>query len=118
MTEEKKDYIINLRLSRATYDKLKDLAKENRETLSNLVRKTIDDGLDIFNDVSTELFGKEIKPENKILHYYEGIIMDEGKCSKCGKKISRGSKVLIGETKKGSKKYICITCFKQTKSKF
>src|SRR3989344_4274039 len=50
--EESKDYIINLRVSRATYDKVKQKAKENRETVSNLLRKVIDDSAEIVTDFS------------------------------------------------------------------
>ena len=109
---KKKDYIINLRLSRDVYDKLKERAKENSETLSELVRKSIDDGLEILEDVSDELFDGK-KSTDPVESYHKGTIMVDTTCFKCKRKIKKGSDVVIGETKRGKKKYLCTKCSKK-----
>ena len=53
---DKKDYILNIRISRALYDKVTKKAYENRETTSHLLRKIIEDSAEIVGDLSEELF--------------------------------------------------------------
>lgn len=108
---ENKDYIINLRVSRATYNKIKDKAKENGETISNLVRKAIDDGADIISDLSNEIFGKGGKDKfGDVISYHKAEAAKEIDCDRCGKKIPAGAAVTIGETKSGRGYYFCPKC--------
>lgn len=107
--EDNKDYIINIRVSKETYEKLKSKAKENSESLSNLVRKSLDDSWEIFGDLKNEIFGK--KESDNIIHYQKVIIAKDTKCSRCGTPIFKGSEALLGETKTSQKKYFCTSCF-------
>lgn len=106
--ENNKDYILNIRISRKTYEKVKGMAKENRESVSHLVRKVIDDCLEIGNDLSEEIFGK--KKENNIFTYYNGVTAKDMSCSECGDNIKSGKTIIIGETNKGKKYYFCSKC--------
>lgn len=109
MTENKKDYIINLRVSRETYDKIKEKANENRETISNLLRKVIDDSGEIISDVSEEIFGKK-QSFNDIISYHKSILAKDASCSKCKKKILKGKPATIGETRTNKKYIFCLAC--------
>lgn len=108
MTKDNKDYIINIRVSKETYEKIKDRAQENRETVSNLVRKVIDDSSEIISDISNDMFGKN--KIGKMSVYYKGLAADNIACSVCDKKIKKGASVTIGETKTGKKYYFCNKC--------
>ena len=107
--QDNKDYILNIRVSKETYEKLKHKAKENSESLSNLVRKTLDDSWEIFGDLKNEIFG-ETKKE-RVMYYQKVIIGSAEFCGKCGKALVRGDSVLLGETKAGQKKFFCMDCF-------
>jgi len=106
---ENKDYIINLRVSRKTYDKIKSKAKENRETISNLLRKVIDDSSEIISDLSCDVFG-DGKKFNDIISYHKVFLAQDVDCSKCNQKISSGESVTVGETKTNKKYYFCLNC--------
>ena len=108
MTDSKKDYLFNIRLSRQTYDKLKSKAMENRESVSNLARKMLNDGLEILDDISEELFDGKFRKKDEIVYYCEGIILTETSCHECGEKLKTNEKIKIGETKKGKKHYFCL----------
>lgn len=109
MTDDKKDYILNIRISRDTYEKLKTKAKDNRESLSHLVRSVIDDGLEIIDDVSNELFGKSPKKDD-IQYYYDVELAHNTACSRCSKKLKKGAKAFVAETNLGKKRYVCNEC--------
>ncbi len=108
--DDNKEYIINIRVSKDTYKKLKDKAKENSESLSSLVRKTLDDSYEIFSDLKRDIFGDE-KPSSNIVHYQKVIVAKDVKCDRCQAEITKGSQVFLGETKTGIKKYFCGNCF-------
>lgn len=110
MSDDRKDYIINLRVSRDTYEKLKSRATENRETLSNLTRKVIDDGLEIVNDLSDELFGAK-KSSSDIVYTYQVHLEQERKCDECRCVISKGETVTIAELQSGRKRCLCSKCY-------
>jgi hypothetical protein len=108
---ENKDYIINLRVSRATYEKIKQKAKENRESISNLVRKTVDDSIEIISDLSEELLGKEKSAKFKdIVSYHKVKTAQELKCSKCSNDINLGDTATVGETAGAKKYFFCNNC--------
>jgi hypothetical protein len=109
MDKDNKDYILNIRLSRDTYEKVKNLAKKNAESVSHLVRKAIHDGLDIASDISEDIFGKEKKMPN-ITSYHQGIAAQDLICADCGARIKAGEKVTIGENHAGNKYYYCTVC--------
>jgi len=109
MNNENKDYILNIRISKKTYEKVKDLAKENAQSVSHLVRKVINDGLDIASDLSEDIFGKG-KKETNIISYYHGIAGRDIWCAKCGRKIKMGQKIVIGESTFEKKYYFCVNC--------
>jgi|SRR3989344_1204767 len=109
--EESKDYIINLRVSRATYDKVKQKAKENRETVSNLLRKVIDDSAEIVTDFSDELFGRGKKGKFADVETYAKVQMArDTKCAECGGEIGKSETATAGESRSGRKYYFCKEC--------
>jgi len=106
-----KDFIINLRVSRATYDKIKRKARENSETISNLVRKAIEDSSEILADLSEEVFGKASEDKLKdIASYHKVQLAQNMDCARCGKKLMTGEMVVCGETAIGRRYYLCPTC--------
>ena len=107
---ENKEYIINIRVSKDVYEKLKRKARENSQTLSSLVRKTINDSYEVFKDFKREIFNGDNK-NNNILYYQKIITATETTCERCHSKISRGNETYMGETKSGFKKYFCNNCF-------
>jgi len=107
--ENNKDYILNIRISRKTYEKVRTLAKENAESISHLVRKVIDDGLDVASDVSEDIFGKGKKVRN-IVSYYNGTAGQDISCAECGHAIKAGKAITIGESSSGKKYYFCSDC--------
>jgi formamidopyrimidine-DNA glycosylase len=109
--EDPKDYIINIRVSKEVYDKLQTKAKENSESLSGLVRKTINDSMEIFGDITDELFSKNKGGKNDFAHYQRVILAKDTPCDRCHTVIPKGSHVLVGETGSGEKKYFCGACF-------
>ena len=110
-TRENKDYIINLRVSRATYEKIKEKARENRESISNLVRKTVDDSIEIFSDLSHEILGKEKNKKFKdIIGYYKIKTAQDLKCDNCGAVILSGEIATVGETEGVKKYFFCHYC--------
>ncbi len=108
--ETNKDYILNIRVSKETYNKLKTKAKENSESLSTLVRKTLDDSWEIFSDLKSDLFGED-KKTNGVVYYQKVILAKDGICDRCSAAIAKGDHVFLGETKSGAKKYFCNDCF-------
>ena len=109
MDDTNKDYIINLRVSRATYEKIKSKAKENSETISTLIRKTIDDSAEIIGDLSDELFQKRDKFKD-IIGYHRFKTAQELECSQCHGKIPAGETATVGETEKSKKYFFCKVC--------
>src|SRR3989338_5857883 len=103
MTNSNKDYIINLRVSRETYEKIKRKAKENSENISTLIRNAIDDSTEIISDISNDLFPNKDKFKD-IVGYHKFKVAQELECSQCQSKISKGDTATICETAK-SKKY-------------
>ena len=108
---DNKEYVINIRVSKGTYSKLKTKAKENGESLSNLVRKTLDDSWEIFSDLKKDIFGEDEKANDNITHYQKVIVAKNVVCERCNTNIPKGSQVFLGETKNGEKKYFCGNCF-------
>jgi formamidopyrimidine-DNA glycosylase len=109
--EDNKDYIINLRVSRATYDKIKTKAKENRESVSNLVRKAVEDSAEIISDLSGELLGKGKKGNYKdVVSYHKAKTAQELKCDGCGAAIPVAEIATIGETAGAKKYFFCQNC--------
>jgi len=109
MNEDNKDYIINLRVSRETYEKIKEKASENRETISHLLRKVIDDSSEIISDVSQEILGKKSSFDD-IVSYHKSILAKETPCSKCKKTIPKNKTITIGETKSNKRYIFCSAC--------
>ena len=94
MPTDKKDYIFNLRLSRETVDKLRSRAVENGQTASQLARTMIKDGLEVFGDISEDLFGstatkKSEKKKNEVVYYYDAILAHDTECADTGKKLKK-----------------------------
>jgi len=111
MNDENKDYIINLRVSRATYEKIKNKAKENRESISNLVRKTVDDSIEIISDISNELRGKDKNSKFKdVIGYHKIKAAQELECDQCDAKITPGDVATVGETAGAKKYFFCQNC--------
>jgi|GEM_PF-983013 len=113
--DENKDYVLNIRVSRETYNKLRSKARENRESLSSLVRKAVHDGLEIFGDIKKDFFGEKndiFKKNVPDFDYFQSVIAAKNlACQRCSTQIAKGERAFIGETKSGSRKYFCSTCF-------
>lgn len=109
MPDDNKDYVINLRVSRATYDKIKRKAKENQESISNLVRKAIDDSTEIIADLSDDLLGKRSKFKD-IVGYHKSKAAQGLECARCEEKIAPGDAVIVGETEGAKKYFFCENC--------
>ena len=109
METENKDYIINIRVSRETYDKVKQKASENRESISNLVRKVIEDSSEIISDLSRDIFNKGEKFSD-IVSYHKAQLAKDMQCGKCGKDILKGETATVGENSKGKRYYFCSEC--------
>ena len=107
MQDDKKDSILNLRISRELYEKIKKKAQENRETISCAARKIMEDGCDIFSGLSAELFPPSKSDEN--LYSYEAKATSSLICAQCARRIKKGEKIHIIENKRG-KKIICTRC--------
>lgn len=111
MAEDNKNYVINLRVSKATYEKIKQKARENRESISNLVRKAVEDSSEIISDLSEEIFGKG--KDNKfqdVASYHKSKAAKDIKCDKCGAAIAAGAGVTVGETTGAKKYFFCENC--------
>lgn len=109
--EDNKDYIINIRVSKNTLNKLKNKAKENSQSLSDLVRKTLDDSWEIFGDFKEDLFGKNEKSVNGVDYFQKVIVAKDTSCEKCGTAIPKATEAYLGITETGAKKYFCTLCF-------
>lgn len=94
-----KDHILNIRVSKETYEKIKGMAHENSETVSNLVRKVIRDSAEIFDDVFNVNHWSDIKT------YSTEKAACDIVCEKSGKKIKKGGTVIVGETSSGRRHY-------------
>lgn len=109
--KENKDYVINLRVSRATYDKLKKKAAENRDTLSGFVRKAIGDGSEVVRDLSRDVFGDRRKRKlEDIVSYHEADLARDTECAACGKALKKGRKASVGHTASGTAHHFCADC--------
>ena len=100
MTDKNKDYILNIRVSRETYEKVKDMAKENSESVSALIRKVIKDSDEILGDI----FPRKDKWGDIKTYSTEKAARDI-ECEKTGKKIKKGSSVIVGQTSSGKRHY-------------
>ncbi len=109
MTNTNKDYIINLRVSRATYEKIKQKAKENSENISTLIRNAINDSTEIINDISEDMFPDKNKFKD-IIGYHKFKTAQELECSQCHCQIPAGEIATIGETEKTKKYFFCKIC--------
>lgn len=113
MADDNKDFIINLRVSRATYEKIRDRAKANGETVSNLIRTVLSDSGEIIDDLSRDVFGgkgKRAQSFDDVVSYHKAQIARETVCAKCGKKMRAGSAATVGETASARKYYFCPDC--------
>lgn len=111
MDDTTKDYIINLRVSRKTYDKIKDRARKNGETISNLIRSIINDSAEVISDLSSELTGKQAKDKfADIISYSKATLAQSRPCDNCGKDLAKGETVAVGETATRIRYYFCQNC--------
>ncbi len=109
--KENKDYIINLRVSRATYEKVKQKARENKESISSLLRKVMDDSVEVISDISHDLMGKEKGKKFKdIVGYYKLKTAQDIACDQCGSSIVSGETATVGETANAKKYFFCNNC--------
>lgn len=109
--DDSKDYVLNIRVSKDTLNKLKNKAKENSQSLSDLVRKTLDDSREIFGDFKDDLFGKGEKAANGVEYFQKVIVAKTVDCEKCASPIAKATEAYLGVTKTGEKKYFCNSCF-------
>lgn len=111
MEDDNKDYVINLRVSKQTYEKIKNKARQNKDTISSLLRNIIDDSSEIISDLSHDLKGQ--KPVNKfsnVVSYHRGMLAQERTCDNCHAHMVKNEVVTIGETEKDGSYYFCTKC--------
>jgi predicted DNA-binding protein len=100
MANNNKDYILNIRVPKETYEKVKGMARENSESVSALIRKVIKDSEEIIGDIfSPKDHWGDIKT------YSTSKAARDIECEKSGKKIKKGSTVIVGETSSGRRHY-------------
>ena len=103
-----KDFVINLRVSRDTYEKIRRKAKENSQSISNLVRKAIEDSGEIIRDISRDLKGE--KEFEDVVGYHKSQAARDAKCDRCGETIKKGETLVVGETEGARKYFFCTSC--------
>ena len=108
---DKKDYILNIRISRALYDKVTKKAYENRETTSHLLRKIIEDSAEIVGDLSEELFHTDRhKKQKPASYYFDAVLVENDVCEKCERIVKEGESVRVMEMPDGTRAYVCDAC--------
>ena len=106
-----KDYIINIRVSRKTYDKIKDKAAKNSESVSSLMRNIIDDSVEIVSDLSRDIFGRGKGGKFKdVVSYYKASLAQDRACDNCGAEMKKHDTVIVGETSRQKRYYFCEKC--------
>ena len=108
--DDTKDYIINLRVSRKTYEKIKQKARKNGGSVSELVRSIINDSAEIISDLSRDFQGGKRRKFDDIMSYHRGTLAQPRACDGCGAEMKRDQVVTIGETASGSSYYFCDSC--------
>ena len=107
---DNKDYIVNLRVTRETYEGLKKKALENSESVSNFIRKAIEGSIGLVADISEDIINLGSGDLSGILSYHPAKAAKEMSCARCGAKVAKGEDVMVGETG-GSRKYmLCGKC--------
>lgn len=110
MAKENKDQMINLRVPRAVYKKIREFAEENRDTVSNVVRKAIEDNLTFIAEVSSQVLNNGKFQD--VVGYASLKAARPLICDKCRSAIKTGEGIALGETQ-GARKYVfCGTCAK------
>ncbi|MBI4122065.1 MAG: hypothetical protein HY461_01915 [Parcubacteria group bacterium] len=104
-----KDYIINIRVTKDTYDKVRDSAKANSESISNFIRTVITDSVDVISDFAEGLTGRKHSFKD-IVSYHKAKLAKAIACGKCGATIAAGAIATIGETSSAKKYYFCPNC--------
>ena len=108
---DSKEFVINLRVSKQTYEKIKNRAKKNKDSVSNLIRNIINDSTEIISDISSDLKNKEKKAKfNDVLIYQRGTLAKENLCGNCGAHMAAGESVTIGRTDSDACYYFCFRC--------
>lgn len=105
-----KDCIVNLRVSKETYEKIKERAKRDGDTASSLIRSLIQDSIDTVADLSSEFLSEEDKPDAEIVSYHKGVLAQGRVCKNCDHEMKEGDAVTIGETSTGRRSYFCLDC--------
>jgi hypothetical protein len=110
MEDDNKDYVINLRVSKQTYEKIKDKARKNGDTISSLLRGIINDSAEIISDLSHDLRGGKTTTFDDVVSYHRGTLAQERTCDSCGIHMTKNEVVTIGETDTGAAYYFCSRC--------
>ena len=105
-----KDCILNLRVSKETYEKIKERAKRDGDTASSLIRSLIQDSIDTVADLSFEFLSEADKQDTKIVSYHKGVLAQGRECENCRHTMKEGNAVVIGETSTGRRSYFCLDC--------
>jgi hypothetical protein len=111
MYDNNKDYILNLRVSKQTYEKIKGRAVKNGSSISTLLRGIISDSVEIISDLSSDLRGKTSASKfNDVASYHKGILAKDRACDNCKVNMNKGQVVTIGETDEGAAYFFCAEC--------
>lgn len=107
--EDTKDYIINIRVTKETYNNVRDSAKANSESISNFIRTLITDSADLVSDFAEGIAGRK-KDFRDIISYHKAKLAKAVGCGKCGSTIPEGTVATVGETSSAKKYYFCGNC--------
>lgn len=113
-----REKVVNTRISSELYDKISQKAKKYRTTISSLIRNVVEDGIELYEDVSDAVDDgiRNHLSGNNPVGYQEIIITKLHKCTNCGVMIEVGKKayVEVSENYTPRRNIICNDCFKNT----
>lgn len=116
MTKKK---IVQTRVSEELYDKISKSARNNRVTVSNLVRNIVEDVLDIQEDVVDAIDSKVRKTifgdkDAEVLGYQTLTLSKTYSCDYCEKLMKKGNELFeISFEDSRRKDFVCSSCKKK-----
>ena len=109
-----KEKVIHTRVTEELYDNIAKKAKKHRMTVSNLLRNVVEDGLDIYDDVSDivdEKIREKLQNKDEVIGKQKITIVKDQKCSNCKKTIKKNTEAFLEIYEDIAKKTIrCLKC--------
>lgn len=115
-----KEKVLHTRVPEELYEKISDKAKKHRTTVSSLIRNVVEDGLDIYSDVSDIVDDKirqrlknKDKNKDEIIGFQKIRLVKKQRCNNCETELKKGTEVNLEIYQNSSKKTIrCLECKK------